>query len=97
MKYVIHERCRHNIVIFYQHVALKYRHTYSESMMFRNIDQAIKGIFHIERSLLRRHPTISRWEHQGWHMAHEGKWYYAYTINEDTIIIEDACHEQNMK
>ena len=30
-------------------------------------------------------------------MAHAGKWYYAYSINDDTIIIEDACYEKNMK
>ena len=29
-------------------------------------------------------------------MAQAGKWYYAYSINEDTITIEDACHQQNM-
>ena len=29
-------------------------------------------------------------------MAHAGQWYYAYTINGDTITIEDACHVQNM-
>ncbi len=25
------------------------------------------------------------------------KWYFAYTIDDDTIIIVDACHAQNMK
>ena len=29
-------------------------------------------------------------------MAHSGHWYYAYTIDGDTITIHDACHEQNM-
>ena len=24
------------------------------------------------------------------------KWYFAYTIDGDTIFIEDACHAQNM-
>ena len=24
------------------------------------------------------------------------KWYYAYTIDGDTITIQDACHAQNM-
>ncbi|MBP3246808.1 MAG: hypothetical protein J6M36_02875 [Prevotella sp.] len=35
-----------------------------------------------------------RWA--GYHMAHKGKWYYAYTIEGDTIFIEDACHAQNI-
>ena len=29
-------------------------------------------------------------------MANAGHWYYAYRISGDTIIIEDACHAQNM-
>jgi hypothetical protein len=29
-------------------------------------------------------------------MANVGKWYYAYTIDDETITIQDACHEQNM-
>jgi hypothetical protein len=29
-------------------------------------------------------------------MANAGKWYYAYTIDKDTITIQDACHAQNM-
>ena len=32
-----------------------------------------------------------------WHMqAHAGTWYYAYTIDGDTVTIQDACHQQNM-
>jgi len=31
-----------------------------------------------------------------WHMANTDKWYYAYTIDGDTITIQDACHAQNM-
>jgi len=96
MKYVIHDRCMRNIVEFYRHVALKYRHTYSESLMLKNIDEAVDPMFHIEQSLLRRRPTLKDWQHKGWHMANANKWYYAYSIDNDTIIIEDACHEQNM-
>ena len=50
----------------------------------------------IEQSLLRRPPILKRWQEQGWFMAKAGKWYYAYSIGGDTIVIEDACHEQNM-
>ena len=48
----------------------------------------------IEQTLGCRKPTLHRWKH--FHMAHAGKWYYAYSIHEDVITIEDACHEQNM-
>ncbi|MBP5770237.1 MAG: hypothetical protein J6W75_02610 [Bacteroidaceae bacterium] len=64
--------------------------------MLKNIDDAVDPMFQIEQSLLRRQPTIERWQKVGWHMANAGKWFYAYTVNGDTITIEDACHEQNM-
>ena len=64
--------------------------------MHQNIDDAIDGMYQVEQTLSRRKPTIARWQKQGYHMAHSGHWYYAYTIKGDTIIIEDACHEQNM-
>ena len=64
--------------------------------MERDVRQAYKGAFFIENTLHRRKPTLSRWQEQTYHMAHSGQWYYAYTINGDTITIEDACHEQNM-
>jgi len=75
---------------------MKYKHTYSEYLMLKNIDDAVDPMFQIEQSLLRRKPTLERWQKAGWHMANAGKWYYAYTISGDTITIEDACHEQNM-
>jgi hypothetical protein len=64
--------------------------------MKRNVEEAFDAMFQIERTLLRRRPTLERWNKEGLHMAHTGKWYYAYTINEDIITIEDACHEQNI-
>lgn len=44
---------------------------------------------------LRRKPTLERWK--GYHMANTDKWYFAYTIDGDTITIVDSCHAQNMK
>lgn len=79
---------------FYHNVAKKYKHTYSEQLMNRNIIEAYDAMSLVEKSLPRRKPTIARW--QGYHMVHAGHWYYAYSIQDDTIIIEDACHEQNM-
>ena len=63
-------------------------------LMHKNIDDAIDGMFQIEKTLLRRKPTLSRWK--GYHMANTDKWYFAYTIDGDTITIVDACHAQNM-
>ena len=76
------------------YVALKYRHTYSEELMIQNIDEASDSIYQIENGLLRREPTLERWK--GCHMANTDKWYFAYTIEGNTIIIVDACHAQNM-
>lgn len=64
--------------------------------MLDNIDRAINGMYLVEHTLLRRRPTMLRWQREGWHMAHAGTWYYAYTGAGDTVTIEDACHELNM-
>ena len=37
---------------------------------------------------------MKRWAK--YHMANTDKWYFAYTIDNDKIIIVDACHAQNM-
>ena len=79
---------------FYRNVLLKYSSTYSYDDMLRYINNTVNAIYDIELSLLRRKPTIKRW--QNWHMAHAGNWYYAYTIDGDVITIHDACHAQNM-
>ena len=63
--------------------------------MEKNVRDAYYAMFQIERTLPRREPTIPRWA--GYHMANTDKWYYAYTIDGDTITIVDACHAQNMK
>lgn len=62
--------------------------------MHKNIDEAIDSMYQIESTLLRREPTVSDWE--GFHMANTDKWYFAYTIEGDTITIVDANHVQNM-
>lgn len=93
-KYVIKARAQLKIRLFYQNVARKYQHTYDMDDLIRDVQNAAFGIYQIENTLLRRKPTIERWA--GYHMAHKGMWYYAYTIEGDTIFIEDACHAQNM-
>ena len=92
--YKISRECFQSIYSFYYNVAKKYRHTYSEELMHKNIDEAIDSMYQIERTLLRRKPTIVSW--MGLYMANTDKWYFAYTIEGDTIIVVDACHAQNM-
>ena len=94
MKYIVKKRSVKKINSFYHNVAMKYKHTYSEEMMHKNIDDAVDSIYQIERTLLRREPTLTRW--CDYHMANTDKWYFAYTIDDDTITIVDACHAQNM-
>ena len=94
MRYQISKKCFVEINTFYQNVARKYKHTYSKELMHRNIDDAIDSMYEIERTLLRRKPSLSKW--LGLYMANTDKWYFAYTIEEDRIIIVDACHAQNM-
>ena len=94
MKYIIKPRASRNIYTFYQNVAKKYHHTYDKDDLKRNVYDALQSIYEIERTLLRRKPTLSRWK--GYHMANTDTWYFAYTIDGDTITIVDACHSQNM-
>lgn len=93
-KYVISQTVFNNIDSFYENVALKYVNTYSFEQMEKNILDAYRSMYKIENGLLRRSPTISRWN--GYYMANTKKWYYAYTINGDTITVVDVCHAQNM-
>ena len=94
MKYIIKPGASRMIFSFYQNVAKKYLHTYDKDDLKRNVYDALQSIYEIERTLLRRKPTIARWA--GYHMANTDKWYFAYTIDGDTITIVDACHAQNM-
>ena len=94
MNYRIKKRCLSKITTFYRNVSKKYKHTYSQELMEKNVHDAFDSIYQIEKTLLRRQPTISRWA--GYYMANTNKWYFAYTIMGDMIIIEDACHAQNM-
>ena len=62
--------------------------------MHKNADEALDAMLLIEVSLPRRMPTLKRWT--GYYMANTEKWYYAYTIDGDTVTVVDACHAQNM-
>ena len=95
MKHVIRKRCAQKITTFYRNVSKKYKHTYSQELMEKNVHDAYDSMFQIERTLLRREPTISQWA--GYHMANTDKWYFAYTIDGDTVTVVDARHAQNMR
>ena len=94
--YILSEKVHNEIYAFYTNVSKKYKHTYSEELMLKNINDAYNAIYQIENGLLRRQPTISRW--RGFYMAtsNDKRWNFAYRIDGDTIYIEDACHAQNM-
>ena len=96
MKYIISNTVILNIEDFYQNVSKKYRHTYDYSDMHRDVDNAINSICQIENGLLRRQPTLSRWNGLFMANSNDRKWYFAYRIDGDTIYVEDACHAQNM-
>ena len=93
-KIVVRPLASRKIWSFYRNTALKYPHTYAEEDLIRDVKKAVRPMRLIESYLLRRTPTVNQWK--GKYMAHSGKWYYAYTIDGDTIIIHDACHQQNM-
>ena len=94
-KYAIKPLAIVKIRKFYRNVHRRYPNIYSYDDMIRYVNTTVDNIYRIERTLLRRKPIIDGW--QEWYMAHAGKWYYAYSIDGDTITIHDACHAQNMK
>ena len=63
--------------------------------MEQNVRDAYAAIFQIERTLLRREPTLTKWKEKGYYMANTDKWYYAYIIDGDTITVVDVCHAQH--
>ncbi len=79
---------------FYRNVLFKYPNTFSYEDMLRQINKTVDAIYEIEHTLLRRKPIISRWK--GMYMAHAFNWYYAYSIEGNTVVIHDACHQRNM-
>ena len=86
MNYIIKPRASRKIFTFYQNVAKKYRHTYDKDDMKRNAHDAIFSIYQIEKTLLRRKPTISRWV--GYHMANTDK--AAIKREQCQIVFEDC-------
>jgi len=92
--YIISRLAHDKIHSFYTNVARKYSHTYSISLMIKNINEAYDSIYSIENGLPRRRPIMNRWA--GYHMANYKKWYYAYRIDGNTIYVVDACHSQNI-
>ncbi len=69
-------------------------HLCDKADLKRNVHDAVFSIYQIEQTLLRREPTITRWN--GYYMANTDKWYFAYTFDGSTVTIVDACHAQNM-
>ena len=93
--YIIKPLAVRKVRSFYRNVSLKYPNVYSYTDMLGYVNKTVDAIYSIEQSVQRRKPSIERWKK--WHMAHAGHWYYAYSVDGDTITIHDACHEQNMK
>ena len=69
LKHEVKPRAALKIRKFYQNVAKKYRNTFDEDDLTRNIFDALFKTHQIEKSLLRRKPTLKRWQKPGWNMA----------------------------
>ena len=93
-RYVVKPLATRRIRTFYWHVLARYSNTYAYSDALRYINETVDAIYGIETTLHRRTPTISQWD--GKFMAYANRWYFAYTIDGDTITVHDACHQQNM-
>ena len=96
MEYKLNIKASNKINSFYQNVARKYRNTWSKEDVKLYILQTKQSIYQIENGLLRRQPTLSRWNGLFMANSNDRKWFFAYRIDGDTIYVEDACHAQNM-
>lgn len=96
MKYKIYDNVGSKIKSFYRNVAKKYTNTWDEEDTINSILSVKNAIFQIENGLLRRRPTLSRWESKGYYMTNAKKWYFAYYVKDGVIHVVDACHSQNM-
>lgn len=65
-QFIVKARAQRRIRLFYQNVARKYKHTYDIDDFIRDVQNAVYGIYQIEKTLLRREPTLKRWA--GYHM-----------------------------
>ena len=81
MNYIIKKRASNKIRTFYNNVAKKYAHTYSLTLMVKNMQDAVDAMGQIENGLIRRKPTLSRWSKYHMAMSKDKKWYFAYTIS----------------
>ena len=59
--YVLTSKMHSELCNFYINVSKKYRNTYDYNDMSRDINRAYDAIYQIEDGLLRRQPTLSRW------------------------------------
>ncbi len=92
--YVVKPRAVQKIRSFYRNVAKKYRHTFSYEDVMKSVHDAVFSIYKIENGLQRRRPVLPRWD--GYFMASANNWYFAYSIEDNKVIVVDACHAQNM-
>ena len=79
--YIKMEYKLNKIKTFYYNVAKKYKHTYSEELMHKNIDDAYDAIYQIENGLLRRQPTLSRWNGLFMANSNDRKCFFAISAN----------------
>lgn len=53
MNYRIKKRCLSKVTTFYRNVSKKYKHTYSQELMEKNVHDAFDSIYQIEKTLER--------------------------------------------
>lgn len=106
MKYIIKQQAINSICSFYDNTVNKaHKHVYSLSDYNNFVDKTYNDAMLIGTKTDKVKSNINtkmlntklfqEWAKSGYLVAASKKWYYAYTINGDTIIVHDACHKQN--
>ena len=82
------------IMDFYKNTGLKFSDTNTGDVIEKYINDTINSIATINHNSLLQQPYLNSW--QEYKRITLGKWNFAVEVKDNTIIIVDACHRQNL-
>lgn len=96
MKVVINNELSREIVQYYYNVAKKFCNTVGQDDVNNWSIRAIREMFNVETLQKCNNSIIDDWKPYTVVYSKVSKWYYAYHIENGTIKIEGARHQNNM-
>jgi hypothetical protein len=96
MNVIIESYAYEKIYSFYLNSATKWKYTWSIEDAHNFIDKICNEAENIMGLEIRNEPIIQSWVNYKVAYSRNTKWYFAYTIENNEIHIQDANHAQNM-